>query len=109
VRVNTVAPGGIASSGFDSYAPEQQAWIKSFAGTVPLKRFGTESEISAAIVFLLSRAAAYITGVCLRVDGGAPNARQTFTPGPTSRNAPFNGFHRTVLPKLLTPENPEDP
>jgi citronellol/citronellal dehydrogenase len=42
---------------------------------VPLQRLGTESEISAAIVFMLSRAAAYVTGSCLRVDGGTPNAR----------------------------------
>jgi len=58
VRVNTVAPGGIASSGFDTYSPEAKQKILEFPPTVPLQRFGTEAEISAAIVYLLSPAAA---------------------------------------------------
>ncbi len=41
VRVNTVAPGGIASSGFDTYAPEAKAKILEFPPTVPLQRYGT--------------------------------------------------------------------
>ena len=80
VRVNAVAPGGIASSGFDTYAPEAKSKILEFPQTVPMQRYGTESEISAAIVFLLSPAAGYITGSCLRVDGGAPNARRVGSP-----------------------------
>ncbi|MDB5871673.1 MAG: 2,4-dienoyl-CoA reductase [Ramlibacter sp.] len=101
VRVNTVAPGGIASSGFDTYSPEAKAKILDFPPTVPLQRFGTESEISAAIVYLLSPAAAYITGSCLRVDGGAPNARSTWKLQPAQHNTPFTGFHRAELPQLL--------
>ncbi len=102
VRVNTVAPGGIASSGFDTYSPEAKLKILGHAKTVPLQRFGTEAEISAAIVYLLSPAAAYITGSCIRVDGGAPNARNTWTLEPHQRSKPFEGFHRATLPKLLT-------
>lgn len=101
VRVNTVAPGGIASSGFDTYAPEAKSKILEFPPTVPMQRFGTESEISAAIVFLLSPAAGYITGSCLRVDGGAPNARSTWKLQPAKLSTEFNGFHRAVLPELL--------
>jgi len=101
VRVNTVAPGGIASSGFDTYPPEAKQKILEFPATVPLQRFGTESEISAAIVYLLSPAAGYITGSCLRVDGGAPNARSTWKLQPSQRSTEFNGFHRAVLPELL--------
>ena len=104
VRVNAVAPGGIASSGFDTYAPEAKAKILEFPPTVPLQRFGTESEISAAIVYLLSPAAAYITGSCLRVDGGTPNARGTWKLQPARREQPFNGFHRTETPELLRGE-----
>ena len=78
VRVNAVAPGGIISSGFDTYSPDMQAKILEFTAGVPLQRFGTEAETSAAIVFLLSPAAAYITGSCVRVDGGTPNARNTW-------------------------------
>lgn len=101
VRVNCVAPGGIASSGFDTYAPEAKAKILEFPQTVPLQRYGTESEISAAIVYLLSPAAGYITGSCLRVDGGAPNGRGTWKMQPARRSTEFNGFHRSVLPDLL--------
>jgi citronellol/citronellal dehydrogenase len=102
VRVNTVAPGGIASSGFDTYTPEAKAKILEFPPTVPLQRFGSESEISAAIVYLLSPAAAYITGSCIRVDGGTPNARNTWKLEPHARSQPFMGFHRATLPQLLS-------
>ena len=101
VRVNTVAPGGIASSGFDTYTPEAQAKILQYPPTVPLQRYGSEAEVSAAIVFLLSPAAAYITGSCIRVDGGAPNARGTWKLEPTDRSQPYQGFHRAQQPELL--------
>ena len=101
VRVNAVAPGGIASSGFDTYVPEAKAKILAHAAQVPMQRFGTEAEVSAAIVFLLSPAAAYITGSCIRIDGGAPNARQTWTLQAHQRSQAFEGFHRAQLPELL--------
>ncbi|MBX3573575.1 MAG: SDR family oxidoreductase [Mesorhizobium sp.] len=102
VRVNTVAPGGIASSGFDTYSPEITQRLLEYADKVPLPRYGTESEISAAVVYLLSPAAAYVTGSCLRVDGGAPNLRQTWTREYGATNIPeFNGFHRSVQPEVL--------
>jgi len=103
VRVNTVAPGGIASSGFDTYTPEAKAKILQYPPTVPLQRYGSEAELSAAIVFLLSPAAAYITGSCIRVDGGTPNARGTWKLEPSTRSQPFEGFHRAELPELLKP------
>ena len=105
VRVNTVAPGGVASSGFDTYSPEAKTEIRQYASWVPLQRFGTEAETSAAIVFLLSPAAAYITGTCIRVDGGTPNSRQTWTLQPHKNSKPFEGFHRAVPPAMLM----EDP
>ena len=102
VRVNAVAPGGVASSGFDRYAPEAQAKILGFPPTVPLQRFGTEAEVSGAIVYLLSPAAAYVTGTCVRVDGGTPNNRGSYWKLAAARNnAPFEGFHRSVMPELL--------
>lgn len=104
VRVNCVAPGGIASSGFDSksYSDEARAKILEFPPSVPLQRYGTESEVAAAILYLLSPAASYITGSCIRVDGGTPN----FRPGywklqPCRNNVPFDGFHRSIVPDLL--------
>src|SRR5579875_525182 len=102
VRVNCVAPGGIASSGFDTYPPDLRQRLLDYAGKVQLARYGTESEVSAAIVYLLSPAAAYITGSCLRVDGGAPNLRQTWTGSHEAKNIKeFNGFHRAVTPEIL--------
>ncbi|MFN3294601.1 MAG: SDR family oxidoreductase, partial [Gemmobacter sp.] len=92
----------IASSGFDKYAPEITQRLLDYAALVPLGRYGTEAEISAAITYLLSPAAAYVTGTCLRVDGGAPNKRQTWTRDyPFERNAAFEGFHRAQMPEIL--------
>ena len=95
VRVNALAPGGIASSGFEVYSPEAWAEVKKVAAKVPMQRFGNEAEVSAGIVFLLSPAASYITGTCLRIDGGSPNARATFELRPHDKAPPpFDGFHR---------------
>jgi len=69
---------------------------------VPMQRFGTEAEVSAVIVFLLSPASAYVTGSHYRVDGGSPNARQTASLTPLVRATPFNGFHRAQMPALLS-------
>lgn len=104
VRVNTVAPGAIASSGLDTYDAEHTAYIQNdIAREIPLQRFGNEAEVSAAIVFLLSPAAAFITGSCIRVDGGAPNARRIWGPLPPSdKSVPFDGFHRAAPPKILS-------
>ncbi len=102
VRVNAVAPGWVASSGMDNYPEHMKQWIRNLGDNVPLKRMGTESEISAAICFLLSPGAAFINGDCLRVDGGASQGGRVW-PFPKARNnEPFNGFHRAVTPKVLS-------
>ncbi len=102
VRVNAVAPGFIASSGLDQYPPTMAPLIRSMPDIVPLRRFGTESEISAAIVFLLSPAAAFISGACLRVDGAAPNAKRVWPAvGSGRRTQAFDGFHLASRPKVL--------
>jgi len=96
VRVNSVAPGVIASSGFDTYPEDAWVHIRKLSDNIPIGRFGNESEVSASIVFLLSPAAAFITGTCLRVDGGAPNARQTMQKRAAERTAAFEAFHRAT-------------
>ena len=104
VRVNAVAPGWIASSGMDKYPPEIRPMIRGLHASVPLGRLGTESEVSAAIVFLLSPAAAFVSGACLRVDGAAPNAKRIWPQVGNGPNEPFNAFHLAELPKVLRDE-----
>jgi len=101
VRVNAVAPGWIASSGMDTYPDAMQPLIRSLPRHVPAQRMGTEAEVSGAIVFLLSEAAAFVSGACLRIDGAAPNARRHW---PMREGAPapaFDGFHRGRKPRIL--------
>jgi len=102
VRVNAVAPGWIASSGMDSYPEHMKQWIRGLADNVPVKRMGTESEISAAICFLLSPGAAFISGDCLRIDGAASQGTRVWPLPKATNNTPFNGFHRAVTPKVLS-------
>jgi len=101
VRVNAVAPGWIASSGMDSYGPAMRSIIPKLKDHVPLKRMGLEAEVSAAIVFLLSPAAAFITGVTLQIDGAASLGSEIFPLGNTSKSVPFDGFHRATTPEAL--------
>lgn len=68
VRVNSVAPGVI-------YSPSAAANYKTpillgAAPHIPAKRLGTVEEVSSVVCFLLSPGSAYITGTCVRVDGG---------------------------------------
>lgn len=101
VRVNAVAPGWIASGGLDRYPPEMAEQIRGLAHHVPLGRLGTESEVSAAIAFLLSEGAAFITGTTLRIDGGVPNVRPHW-PRVEHEPAPaFDGFHLATRPRVL--------
>jgi citronellol/citronellal dehydrogenase len=105
VRVNAVAPGWIASSGMDTYEGAFKAVIPTLREHVPLKRIGTESEVSAAIAFLLSPAAAFISGSTLRIDGAASlGSRAWPLHKAQSPSEPFNGFHRAYLPDVLKAE-----
>lgn len=73
VRVNAVAPGWIASSGMDTYEGAFKAVIPTLREHVPLKRIGSESEVAAAIVFLLSPGAP--SSAATRSASTAPPAR----------------------------------
>jgi citronellol/citronellal dehydrogenase len=93
VRLNAVAPGTIEGSGLDNYPEVAQAYIQGITADIPMKRFGTESEISAVITFLLSPAAAYITGESIRIDGGYALWRKTWEiPEHDNAPKPFQGF-----------------
>ncbi|HYA66677.1 MAG TPA: SDR family oxidoreductase [Burkholderiaceae bacterium] len=101
VRVNAVAPGWIASSGLDTYGPEVAPLIRGLARRVPMRRLGLEAEVSAAIVFLLSPAAAFITGVTLQIDGGASLGNALYPSLDHPATPAFDGFHRAVTPSVL--------
>lgn len=104
VRVNAVAPGWIASSGMDNYEGPITELIPKLKESLPAKRMGTESEVSAAICFLLSEGAAFITGDTMRVDGAAPLHSHIFPTLPHDKMKPYDGFHRASLPKILKGE-----
>jgi NAD(P)-dependent dehydrogenase (short-subunit alcohol dehydrogenase family) len=73
IRVNAVAPGPITTPiiGRAGLTEEQQrAYVASSATRVPMGRSGTSEEVAAAVAFLASDEASYITGVELNVDGG---------------------------------------
>ncbi|CAD5110154.1 SDR family oxidoreductase [Zestomonas carbonaria] len=106
VRVNAVAPGWIASSGMDTYEGAFRAIIPTLREHVPLKRIGTESEVAAAIVFLLSPGAAFISGTTIRIDGAASQGSRAFplVKGKPGQSQSYNGFHRAYLPDVLKEE-----
>lgn len=101
VRVNAVAPGWIASSGMDSYGGAMKTVIPRLKSHVPMRRLGLEAEVSAAIVFLLSPAASFISGVTLQIDGAASLGSEIFPLGPDAKSPPYDGFHRAVTPEVL--------
>ena len=102
VRVNAVAPGWIASSGMDHYdANFAKEVIPKLAGASPAQRMGEEAEVSAAIVFLLSEGAAYISGTCINIDGASSRNSRIYPMQPHQKSKAFRGFHRAVKPKAV--------
>lgn len=67
IRVNAIAPGPIYT---EKTPPLDHPEMQALVNRVPIPRFGTPDEIGAAVAFLASPDAAYITGQILVVDGG---------------------------------------
>lgn len=105
VRVNAVAPGWVASSGFDTYPESMQKTIRNLKNHVPLGRIASEAEISSVLCFLLSDGANFISGQTIRVDGaasfGSASAVFPLPKGQIENTETYNGFHRAELPKVL--------
>ena len=81
VRVNVVAPGPILTHHLEragAYAQQQAA------ASVPMGRIGTVEEVAAAVLWLCSDAASFVTGVVLPLDGGQSAGQkppQMYRPG----------------------------
>lgn len=101
VRVNAVAPGWIASSGMDTYPESMKNMIRNLKDHVPLQRIGTESEVAAAIVFLLSPGANFISGNTIRIDGAASLGTRAWPLAKAKKSESYNGFHRAYMPDVF--------
>lgn len=71
VRVNGVAPGWIDTAMFRDATSRDPARKAKIEGRIPMKRFGSEADVGWAMTYLASRAAGYVTGHIVVVDGGA--------------------------------------
>lgn len=69
ILVNAIAPGGIDTPMANPEGKSRKE-MDAIMANVPLKRIGTPEEVAAAVVFLASDEASYITGTTLYVDGG---------------------------------------
>ena len=79
IRVNVVIPGQVDTAATVDFATKAPELAKRTAEAIPMGRGGKPEELAEPIVFLLSDAASYITGVALPVDGG--KASQLYIPG----------------------------
>ncbi len=77
VTVNAVAPGPIDTDRYRGFRPLGSEAEKKSIASVPMGRIGKPSEVAAAVDFLLSEDAGFITGQTIYVDGGGSIGRTT--------------------------------
>lgn len=69
IRVNALAPGYFRTALTEAFY-ENDAWQQDMLAKIPMRRFGALDDLIGAALYLCSDASAYVTGVCLPVDGG---------------------------------------
>lgn len=70
ITVNNVMPGYTETNRLKHLSENNPSFVSTAQSEIPLGRFGQPNEFAAAVAFLVSERAAYITGVSLAVDGG---------------------------------------
>lgn len=70
ITVNSICPGFIATERIDELTRSRPEMMKQMLAGIPMGRIGNPDELAAAVVFLASERASYITGAVLQVDGG---------------------------------------
>lgn len=70
ITVNSICPGFIATERIAELSKARPDMIRQRLAETPIGRIGTPEELAAAVVFLASERASYITGAVLEVDGG---------------------------------------
>jgi NAD(P)-dependent dehydrogenase (short-subunit alcohol dehydrogenase family) len=79
IRVNTVAPGPVATEAFDQVL-NTGGQLDAIAATIPLGRMGVPDDIAAAVLYLASDAASWVTGQLLLVAGGRTQRSHDYRP-----------------------------
>jgi NAD(P)-dependent dehydrogenase (short-subunit alcohol dehydrogenase family) len=74
IRVNAVAPGTIRTPMLEAFCGHDEDALQGMGRMAPIGRLGTPDEVAAAIVWLSSDAASFITGLVLSADGGVSAA-----------------------------------
>jgi len=70
ITVNSICPGFIATERVEELTKTKPEMMKQMRAQIPMGRIGNPSELAAAVTFLASEPASYITGAVLQVDGG---------------------------------------
>ena len=81
IRVNTVAPGPVATEAFDEVL-NTSGQLEAIAATIPLGRMGTPDDIAGAVLYLASDAASWVTGQLILVAGGRTHRTHHYQPRP---------------------------
>jgi NAD(P)-dependent dehydrogenase (short-subunit alcohol dehydrogenase family) len=84
IRCNSVRPGVVMTAMSEQYLADhdREAMLRSWAELAPLGRVSAPTEVAAAIAWLLSSEAAFVTGAALPVDGGATARCFAYPPDP---------------------------